>query len=86
MKFAKKPVIVDAVQWMGTSASESELSAIGCTIETSLTERNGTVCIMSPRGPMEAYVGDWIVKNGKFYDIYPSNKFWKNFQTIISKD
>jgi hypothetical protein len=85
MKFARKPKIVEAVQWLGTDSSEAQLlEELECKVEPTRTGKNGTVSIISPRGgPMEAYIGDWIVKNGKFYDCYTSKSFWATFQTII---
>ena len=77
MKFRKKPVIIDAVQFLGTGGSCTE-------VEKFLGGLNPDVClwkkctydggyIKTLEGNMEFKVGDWIIKGvqGEFYPCKP---------------
>ncbi len=70
-KFRKKPVVIEAVQWMGENVEE-----VGVFFEQSDREwgRRGDVwSIITLEGTMDANVGDWIIKGvkGEFYPCKP---------------
>ena len=66
MKFRKKPVVIDAVQWTGENHDE---------IHDFCNIRPGTlwVGIETLEGTMFANIGDWIIKGvqGEFYPCKP---------------
>jgi len=67
-KFRKKPVVIEAVQWLGDNHPEVTRFQGGC------AEYEGDkVVIQTLEGEMRASVGDWIIKgvNGEFYPCKP---------------
>ena len=68
MKFRKKPVVIDAVQYTGPNFSEME-AFVGGDAEF----RNGKLVIATLEGALRASVGDWIIKGvkGEFYPCKP---------------
>lgn len=74
MKYRKKPVVVEAIQWTGDNMDAisqfvgEDLVPMGDEYETS-TE----VGIFTLEGVMTAHVGDWIIKGvkGEFYPCKP---------------
>jgi len=90
MKFRKKPVVIEAVQWTGDNLSEiiefSGLhpSAANLTWEQyeSLVAREG-LKIFTLEGPHLASIGDWIIKgvNGEFYPCKP-DIFEKTYDSV----
>ena len=71
MKFRKRPVVIDAVQWTGTN---------GLTIAEFMGEpfpddahSTDTPIIHTLEGYLTASVGDWIIKGvkGEFYPCKP---------------
>ncbi len=85
MKYRKKPVVVDAIQWDGTHASTREvLNFIGLEVkQDDMSQRKFdeyvNICvdngmfIKTLEGTMVASVGDYIVKGvaGEFYPCKP---------------
>lgn len=74
MKFKKKPVIIEAVQWTGDNVSEI-LDFVGhLDIRmTNHTKNNIEVCdlyINTLEGSIHASEGDWIIK-GVHDEFYP---------------
>ena len=70
MKFRKKPVVIEAIQWGGTNLEEiNEFFADG--LEVNL--RNRPILIETLEGDVTAQVGDWIIKGirGEFYPCKP---------------
>ena len=71
MKYRKKPVVIDAVQWVGENLGEVAefLGATDLDIKLS-TE---SMFIHTLEGIMEASKGDWIIKGvqGEFYPCKP---------------
>lgn len=65
MKFRKKPVVIEAVQWTGKNASEV-CSFMGGVMGT--TEHK--VEIDTLEGRMHASIGDWIIRGVKG-ELYP---------------
>lgn len=75
MKFVKKPVVIDAVQWTGENIEE-----IGAFARSALCAgpdglpwvgTRGEVEVETLEGEMRASRGDWIIKGikGEFYPI-----------------
>ena len=62
MKYIKKPIAVEAIQWTGKN--QEELEAFGCSFY------DGLLLIITPEGTMEACIGDWIIKGVKG-ELYP---------------
>ena len=77
MKFKKKPVVIEAIQWMGGNLVEvirhtgQHASATHFKWEDyeSLVERDG-LKIFTLEGKMDADIGDWIIKGVKG-ECYP---------------
>ena len=72
MKFRKKPVVIEAVQWDGTPDSSEEcrvFSGAGF----ALMEGEPKLLIETSEGTMQASIGDWIIKGvkGEFYPCKP---------------
>ncbi len=69
MKFRKKPVVVEAVQWIGTGDSMEAIRALDPgTRAVDFTSHN--VFISTLEGQMTAEIGDWIIK-GVSGELYP---------------
>jgi hypothetical protein len=71
MKFRKKPVVIEAVQWNGKNIEEVK-SFFGLDAEWSYDDLM-PLEIYTLEGTMEAAVGDWIIKGikGEFYPCKP---------------
>lgn len=71
MKFRKKPVVVDAVQWTGNNLTEI-IKFIGAS-QVSSSFLEGDLTIPTLEGEMRASVCDWIIKgvNGEYYPCKP---------------
>ena len=68
MKFRKKPVVIEAVQYDGTSASIAGFVPAHLYVKYSGSE---VLEVLTLEGPLVAQVGDWIIKGirGEFYPI-----------------
>ena len=72
MKFRKKPVVIEAVQFIGGRESADEVLAFmehrGC-----WHHNHGTIAIPTLEGTMHAGPGDWIIRGikGEFYPCKP---------------
>lgn len=64
MKFRKKPVVIDAVQWF----KEGDHPAVGISRYTQVTRRLGV--IQTLEGEMVVTPGDWIITGVKG-EVYP---------------
>ena len=72
MKFRKKPVVIDAVQFTGLNFAE--LSAFcGRDLSGINPQPNAPLEIHTREGTMRAAVGDWIIRGvqGEFYPCKP---------------
>ena len=69
MKFRKKPVEIEAVQFTGTNGDEIA-EFMGCQYPCM---ENGALLIGTLEGVMRAYPCDWIIKGiiGEFYPCKP---------------
>lgn len=80
MKFRKKPVVIEAVQWTGDNLKEIIMfTGLHPSAEKwtwpeykQVVEKDG-LKIFTLEGKMNADVGDWILKgvNGEFYPCKP---------------
>ena len=70
MKFRKKPVVIEAVEWDGTNGSLDEIAdlALDCGRRVQLV--GGQLEIPTLEGVMTASLGDWVIK-GVQGEIYP---------------
>ena len=74
MRFRKKPVVIEAVQFTGVNFAE--LSAFcGNDVQSARGSEgpNAALEIHTPEGTMRASVGDWIIRGvqGEFYPCKP---------------
>ena len=77
-KYRKKPVVIEAIQWIGNNLSEID-NFIGRTVDNKET----TLVIHTLEGDMEASIGDYIIKgvNGEFYPCKP-DIFDKTYEEV----
>ena len=77
-KYRKKPVVIEAIQWVGNNLSEID-NFIGRTVYNKET----TLVIHTLEGDMEASIGDYIIKgvNGEFYPCKP-DIFDKTYEEV----
>lgn len=70
MKFRKKPVVIDAIQWTGNNLNEIREFTNDPFAGKWTTTRIG---ITTLEGIMEASLNDWIIKGvkGEFYPCKP---------------
>ena len=81
MKFRKKPVVIEAVQWTGSNVDEimgfmltqAEFRRKDCAGPNGGTIPGGFLLIDTLEGTMTANPGDWIIKGVKdeFYPCKP---------------
>jgi len=72
MKYRKKPIIIEALQWLGTEKSKNEICKFGCTpIRCDLKEKE--LILNTLEGMHIASYGDFIIKGikGEFYPCKP---------------
>lgn len=69
MKFKKKPVVVEAMQWTGLNLDEIK----NFTGKDAIAFTPYTVTISTLEGCMTGRINDWIIKglNGEFYPCKP---------------
>lgn len=92
MKFRKRPVVIEAIQYNGLNYEEIE-KFIGKKIEVNLESETAyeagvappvfSLSIYTLEGVMKAQNGDWIIKgvNGEFYPCKP-NIFEKTYEVV----
>jgi hypothetical protein len=74
MKYRKKPVVIEAVQWKGTIESLCEMeNFLNDGPQADFTEKPPPMFIDTLEGRMRADVNDWIIKGvkGEFYPCKP---------------
>lgn len=72
MKFRKKPVIIEAVQYTADEASYNAIIAMGC--KPNQSEHDGSnIRITTLEGEHICSVNDWVIKGvkGEFYPCKP---------------
>lgn len=72
MKFRKKPVVIDAVQWLGTNTTEVSTFFNGSNQRPAVIYGH-PISIATLEGEMLADVGDFIIKDvkGEYYPCKP---------------
>ena len=85
MKFRKKPVVIEAVQWTGENHQEVKSLAPEQNVFRG-SIRKDTILILTLEGTMTASVGDWIIKgiNGEFYPCKP-NIFAATYEPVAEE-
>ncbi len=81
MKFRKKPVVIDAIQWMGhISDIEYFIDSIDYYV------RGKSLFIPTLEGDMETSIGDWIIRGvvGEFYPC-KNNVFVATYDKVIDE-
>lgn len=73
MKFRKKPVVIEAVQWTNTELSLASIHSLGCVSVEFVADGTPDLIIKTLEGPMRASLNDWIIKGvkGEFYPCKP---------------
>lgn len=66
MKFRKKPIVVDAIQWTG----ENYLDIVKSYNTIRILQQKDLLIIGTPEGFMTAQIGDWIIR-GIAGELYP---------------
>lgn len=71
MKFRKKPVLVEAIQYDGTN--EEEIIKFTNGVARRLATHTPLIKISTLEGDHQARIGDWIIKGvaGEFYPCKP---------------
>lgn len=73
MKYRKKPVVIDAVQFDGTEQSIIDIMALGSSGHIDVDCGGKELRIHTLEGVMTAEIGDYIIKGikGEFYPCKP---------------
>jgi len=88
VKFRKKPVVIEAVQWTGENSEEVLSFALTGPRplwgdDFGVDTNSGEVCISTPEGRMTADPDDWIIRGveGEFYPCKESI-FHKTYEAV----
>jgi hypothetical protein len=83
MKFRKKPVVIEAVQFTGDNLREMFIFA-GSNVGNRVY---GKLHVFTLEGEMIANTGDWIIKgvNGEFYPCKP-DIFEKTYEKVEERE
>lgn len=88
MKFRKKPVIVEAVQFLPNEQSTKAILELGASgtrvVETFISPKGEySLYINTLEGKMEASIGDWIIRgvSGELYPCKP-DIFLKTYEVM----
>ena len=97
MKFRKKPIEIEAIQWTGDSSVKAVSEFLGANNQElenddyvikleNGTCRLGNLYIKTLEGLMLANIGDWVIKgvNGEFYPCKP-DIFEKTYEKVGDK-
>jgi hypothetical protein len=81
MKFRKKPIIVEALEFDGSNKSVSKIIKMG--LDSYNYPGDGTLRIATLEGEMTALPGDWIIRGvaGEFYPCKP-NIFKETYEMV----
>jgi len=73
MKYRKKPVLIEAVQWLGNKSSWDKIIAMGLLAWSPGPLGSNSFFIETIEGTMQARECDYIIKgvNGEFYPCKP---------------
>lgn len=88
MKVRKKPVVVDAIQYLPNEQSVNAIMALASSgsrvVENFVSpEGNYNMYIETLEGKMQASIGDWIIRgvNGELYPCKP-DIFLKTYEVV----
>ena len=86
MKYRKKPVVIEAVRWLGNNHAEI-CEFFGDDFEPLEIRGNEGVYITTLEGVLRASVGDYIIKgvNGEFYPCKP-DIFAKTYEPVDGRN
>jgi hypothetical protein len=65
MKFQKKPIVIEAVQWDGKSDTANSFLGEDYGKDWEYAEDGNSIIIPTPEGRMRGLVGDWIIRGVK---------------------
>lgn len=73
MKYRKKPVVIDAIQWKGDNETEVATFFDQDLPDSTFGLKEGVWSIITLEGTMDAQINDWIIKGvkGEFYPCKP---------------
>jgi len=73
MKYRKKPIVIEAIQWTGLNINEIDKSFPALRRVPMSQTAPGCFGIQTLEGNMMASIGDWIIKGvqGEFYPCKP---------------
>ena len=73
MKYRKKPVIIDAEQWLGSEESFKKILSLGLVPWSPGDMGSNTFYIKTLEGDMIVRLNDWVLKGvrGEFYPCNP---------------
>lgn len=82
MKFRKKPVVIEAIQWIGDNFGEMDNFI---TVKHETFPSQCIIKIPTLEGTMEANKNDYVIKgvNGEFYPCKP-DIFDKTYEAVAS--
>jgi hypothetical protein len=69
-KYRKKPVVIEAIIYMGPFSVDEMLEEWGESFAKSISNTENGLFIYTAEGVMKAVIGDWIIKDVKG-EIYP---------------
>jgi hypothetical protein len=71
MKFRKKPVVIEAIQWDGSAKAQIQIEEwVGDGIQADFTKPGTPIIIPTLEGDHQGKLGDWIIKGVKD-EVYP---------------
>ena len=74
MKFIKKPIVIEAIQFTGQS-SITAMQNVWMNFQhlSEYRHESRTLVIKTPEGPLNASLNDWVIKGvkGEFYPCKP---------------
>lgn len=73
MKFVKRPIVIDAIQWNGGANSWNEVQNFAGKAVVPFVMTDSRITIHTLEGDMICYPSDWIVKGVK-NEFYPVRK------------
>ena len=84
MKYRKKPVVIDAVQWDATKATWNEIMAMGDVSWKPGVMGSETFIITTLEGDYTVSNGDFVIKGvaGEFYPCKP-DIFERTYEAVI---
>ena len=84
MKYRKKPVVIEAIQYIGTDKNKIELYHFMGHRACYYVDENGDVVIKTLEGNMKANIGDYIIKgvHGEFYPCKP-DIFEETYELVV---